>query len=317
MRCIRVLMILMLMAVAGAATAAETIFPGAIARPNNRGDQAIFYYDVRDGFTSFLNLRNAGASELRVEIQYYGPTFGAPFTQTVSVPATAGTSGAAGTGGLMVIDVGALRASGLAATPGIAIATGVDEAGHAIVTRGVSGNFTVANLATGSAWGSPAAARSGIVPPTSTGDPCAPKVPAPKLGTAIDGSAVVFTPIQPSSADLAAYYDPATLAPAAIGGNQLIFISFVDVPGPTYSAAAADTTWTIAAVRNTGEPFPTRFTHVTGVKVSDLETEIGGVSGSSGAATFTADPKSAPLTRLVFFTESLGTFSTGYLLPRK
>jgi len=28
-------------------------------------------------------------------------------------------------------------------------------------------------------------------------------------------------------------------------------------------------------------------------------------------------PRSAPLTHLVFFTESLGTFSTGYLLPRK
>jgi len=123
--------------------------------------------------------------------------------------------------------------------------------------------------------------------------------------------------IQPTSADLAAYYDPATLAPAAIGGNQLIFISFVDVPGAVYSAAAADTTWTIAAVHNTGEPFPTRFTHVTGVKVSDLESEIGGVSGSSGAVTFTADPRAAPLTHLVFFTESLGTFSTGYLLPRK
>ena len=27
---------------------AETLFPGAVARPNNRGDQVIFYYDVRD-----------------------------------------------------------------------------------------------------------------------------------------------------------------------------------------------------------------------------------------------------------------------------
>ena len=230
---------------------------------------------------------------------------------------TKGKANGPATGGLVVIDVGALRASGLAATPGVAIATGVDDAGHAIVTKGLAGNFTVANLATGSAWGSPAAARSAIVPPTPSTAACPEKVPAPKVGTAIDGTAIVFTPIQPASADLAAYYDPATLAPAAVGGNQLIFVSFVDVPGAVYTAAAADTTWTVAAVRPDGETFPTTFVHARGVKVSSLESEIGAVEGSSGAVTFSAAPKSEPLTRLVFFTESLGTFSTGYLLPRK
>lgn len=314
---VRSVVLILAIAAALPAAAAEKIFPGAIARPNNKGDQVIFYYDVRDGFTTFLNLRNEAASALRVDIQYYGPDFGTPFTQTITLPATAGKSGAPGTGGLVVIDVGALRAGGLAATPGVAIATGVDDAGHAIVTRGLAGNFTVANVATGSAWGSPAAARSGIVPPAETSDACAPKEPAPKLGTAIDGTSVVFTPIQPSTADLTAYYDPATLAPAALGGNQLIFLSFIDVPGPVYGAAAAETTWSVAAVRNTGEPFPPTFVHATGVKVSDLAAEVGAVGGSSGAATFAADPRSAPLTRLVFFTESLGTFSTGYLLPRK
>src|SRR6185369_7476199 len=28
------------------ALSAETIFPGSVARPNNKGDQVIFYYDV-------------------------------------------------------------------------------------------------------------------------------------------------------------------------------------------------------------------------------------------------------------------------------
>lgn len=313
------LALLILAVVPTPAGALEKIFPGATARPNNKGDQVIFYYDVREGFATFLNLRNEANSELKVTILYYGPDFTAPFTQNVTLPAVPGKSGAPGTGGVLVIDVGALRASGLAATPGVAIATAVDDMGRSIITRGLVGNFTIANLATGSAWGSSAPARSAIIPPSTTPtDACAPKEAAPKLGTVVDGSTIVFTPIQPATADLAAYYDPATLAPEAAGGNQLIFLSFVDVPGPVYSAAAAESVWSVAAVRATGETFPSTVVHVTGVKVSNLSSEVGtAVTGSSGAITFSADPRSAPLTRLVFFTETLGTLGTGYLLPRK
>jgi hypothetical protein len=129
---------------------------------------------------------------------------------------------------------------------------------------------------------------------------------------------VLLTPIQPSNADLSAYYDPATLAPAALGGNQLIFVSFVDVPGSTFTAAPAQTHWTFTAVRNTGEAITPGSINVSGVVVSDLVSVLGpGVTGSSGASLFSTDPSSAQLTRLIFFTETLGTFSTGYLLPRR
>lgn len=305
-------------ATACAMARAETIFPGATARPNNKGDQLIFYYDVRDGFTTFLNLRNEAASPLRVQLAFYGPDFASPFSEVVTIPAVPGKNGAPGTGGLLVVDVGALRASGLAGTPGVAFATAVDDADHPIVTRGLVGNFTVANAATGSAWGSPAAARSAIHPPIPGADACAPKAPSPKLGDLVDGSTVLFAPIQPPSADLAAYYDPATLAPAAAGGNQLIFISFIDVPGPTFAAAAAATKWTFGGVRNSGDGIAPEVVNTSGVLVSDLVSVVGpGIVGSSGALTFTAAASSAPLTRLIFFTESLGTFSTGYLLPRQ
>src|SRR5262245_17748300 len=95
MRYARLLTVLLLVVAVRPAAAAETIFPGAVARPNNKGDQAIFYYDVRDGFTTFLNLRNEGSSELKVAMQFYGPDFGAPFTQTLTLPAVKGQSGAA------------------------------------------------------------------------------------------------------------------------------------------------------------------------------------------------------------------------------
>ena len=303
---------------ADAATTKPVAFLGASARPNVRGDQVIFYYDAREGFTTFINIRNEATAELNVELDFYGPTFTTPFTETVTLPATNGTNGAPGVGGLMVIDVGALRASGLAATPGVAFATVVNATGQPVVSRGLSGNFTVANMATGSAWGSPGAARSAIHPPTPGADACAPKPPSPTVGSVIDGTSVLLSPIQPTNADLSVYYDPATLPPAAVGGNQLIFVSFVDVPGTTFTVAAAPTHWTFTPVRNTGEGIASGFFNVSGLTVSDLVSVAGpGVNGSSGSILFNADPNPAQLTRLIYFSETIGTFSTGYLLPRR
>jgi hypothetical protein len=318
MRWIHALGLIAVLLITAPTVGAETIFPGSINRPNTKGDQVIFFYDVRDGFTTFLGLRNEAASEIHVQVLFYDANFDAPFTQTVTIPFAAGKSGAPGTGGIAVIDVGALRASGLPAGAGVAFATVVDDSGHPIVTRGLSGNFTIANSATGSAWGSPGAARNAIHPSSGTTTCVTDKPPNVPLGTVIDGSDPLFTPIQPANADLATYYNPDTLAPAAIGGNELIFISFVDVPGTTYTATATATAWTAAALKSTGEQLPAASIDVNGVLVSDLASVIGpGVSGSSGAVTFTAPPRSAPLTRLIFFSESLGTFGTGYLLPRK
>jgi hypothetical protein len=323
MRILVPLLLVLTVVITRPALGAETLFPGSVNRPNNKGDQVIFYYDVRDGFTTFINVRNETTSTQDVVIDFYGPDFSTPFSQTITLPAVPGDSGKTGTGktgtgGLVVIDVGSLKAQGLAATSGMAIATGVDASGVPIVTRGISGNFTVANLATNSAWGSPGMARSAINPPApKTGD-CTPASPAVTLGTAIDGKNVYLTPIQPGTADLSTFFNPDTLAPVALGGNQLIFASFVDVPGPSYAAAAANTTWTITGVKDTGAPIPAATFNVTGVAVSDLATAAGAVvNGSSGGLVFNAPASSEQLNRFIFFTETLGTFSTGYLLPRR
>lgn len=300
------------------ALSAETIFPGAVARPNNKGDQVIFYYDVRDGFTTFLNLRNEATSAQDVVITYYGNDFAMPFTQTITLPAVPGQLGGPASGGVTVVDVGGLKAQGLAATPGVAFATTVNAAGIPVVTRGLAGNFTVANLATNSAWGSPGLARSAIHPPPPSTGTCTPSQPAVTLGTPIDGTNVYLTPLQPGTADLPAFFNPDTLAPAAMGGNQLIFVSFVDVPGPSYTAAAAKSTWTVTGVRSDGSPIPKQTLDVSGVSVSDLVSVAGAVvKGASGGLTFASPVSSQQLSRFIFFTETLGTFSTGYLLPRR
>ena len=87
--------------------------------------------------------------------------------------------------------------------------------------------------------------------------------------------------------------------------------------GETYSAQTGITTWSLAANRNNGlaiEPIPDFV--ASGVVVTDLASvATTAVNGASGSMTFDANTTPAFLSRLVFFTETLGTFATGYLLP--
>ncbi len=282
---------------------ARAAFPSPVSAPDGKGDQVVFYYDARDGFATFLNLRNESAAELVATMLFYGPDFGTPFAENVILPA----------GALTIIDTTALRGAGLPPQFGVAIATSVDLSGAPIVTRGLSGNFTVANLRTNSAWGSAGGARRAL---QNTHKPRE-TPPPPDLGSVIDGTDVALPPIQPASANLAAYFDPDGLAPASEGGNQLIFISFEDVPGAQYVAQSASTTWSVAAAKSNGAPFGATSFVSAGVVVSDLASVLGdGVHGGSGSAVFAASHSSHPITRLVYFAESLGTFGTGYLLPR-
>jgi hypothetical protein len=294
------------------ARAGVAINPAAIDRPDGKGDQVIFYYDARANFTTFVNLNNDGGADLTVQILFYGPGFSEPFIDTITLPA----------GGTSVIDVGALKSATPAALPaqfGVAIATAVNEAGKTVVSRALSGNFTVANLQVQSAWGASGAARSAIFGAAlssrhSSADPI---ILGPDLGAVIDGSAVLLTPIQPLNAHLSAYYNPETVAPASLGGNQLIFVSFEDVAGDTYSATSASTDWAVDAKAGSGTPIgPTGSFLVNGVAVSDVVSVVGaGANGASGSIQFNATTSGLPLNRFVFFTETLGTFATGYLLP--
>lgn len=279
--------------------------PGAVARPDGKGDQVIAYYDARDGFTSFISLRNESTAPLNVGLLFDDTSFGNTFSETIQIAPL----------GLVTIDVGALRAQGLASTAGVAFATTVNAAGAPIVSRALAGSFTIANLATSSAWGAPALARSAVEPSARQPAP-APAPPPVALATVIDGSDILLPPIQPGNADLAAYFDPQVLANGG-GSNQLIFIGFEDVPGPVYSAKAGLASWTLQALDKTGNQVAITTFDATGIVVTDLASVAGpDVNGASGSITFIAAGTTKPLTRLIFFTESLGPFTTGYLLPR-
>jgi hypothetical protein len=304
----------LVLAAASPARAGILINPFALETPDGQGDQVIFYYDAREGFTTFLNVRSAETeSDLQVRILFYTGGFSVPFEQELTLAPNA----------LRILDVGALRDEGLPAQPGVALAFAVDDEGSPVVTRALTGNFTVANLATQTAWGAPGAARSAITVPVmklsaqgKTDEASGLFFIAPPKGTVIDGTTVMLQPIQPTELDLATYYNPDDLAPVAQSGNQLIFVSFVDLPGEAYAAAPSSTLWGLVANRNDGTPITATTFGASGVTVTDLASVASaGVNGASGSIRFAAAASSEPVTRLVYFAESLGTFATGYLLP--
>ncbi len=269
----------------------------ARAEPRGRGDQLVFYYDAREGFTSFLNVSNPSGASLDVELTFYDDALLRRQSLLETIPA----------GGTRTIDVGALVESGLSRSAGLATATAVDLTGAPVTSGLLAGNFTVANLQTQSAWGAPAAARLAW---RRSGDGFRPAF----AGAAIDGDAVVLEPLAPEELDLATYYDPSTLEPAERGGNQLVFVSFADVGGDAEIAPQAST-WSVETTRNDGTPIPGSTWTASGVEVADLVRVAGAaVDGAAGRLGLVAQAGSAP-NRMIFFQESLGTFATGYRLP--
>jgi hypothetical protein len=267
-----------------------------IDAPEAVGDQVVFYYDARADFTTFLTIRNVGEDELTVSVLFYGPTFSTPFSKAVSLPG----------GALTVIDAGALRGNGLSTQAGVAFATAVDIAGRPVTSRALAGNFTIANLLTGAAFGGPAVARTSL---TDGGN-------IPIKGSVLDGDRAIFKVIRPESALLSAYYDPASLAPVQNGGNQLIFVNFEDRYDPTWFAVIGSTTWDVTVTRSNGAGAASTHFTANGVTVSDIASVAGvGVNGSAGSIEFRAPDNNRDLSRMIYFTEALGTFGTGYLLP--
>lgn len=268
-------------------------------QPASVGSQLLFYYDTREGFTTFANLAQIGFEPVTVRVEFYGPTFGDPAVTSYTLDPF----------GTRVIDVGALKESiGLAAQQGIAVAFVVTGgAQEPIEDPSLTGNFTVANLATGSAWGAPAAARSARYAIDGALVP---------LGEVVDGVNIVYQSLQPQTLTLAAYYDPRTLAPVAAHGNQVIFVNLKNAATKGASVTAGSTTWTVDGAGQEGAlPIFTTVT-VNGVTEMDLVSLVGeAANGGPGRFFFNTADTDIGESRLIFFVQSLGTFGTGYLLP--
>lgn len=279
----------------GATTTHAAVTPRL--QPAASGSQLIYYYDAREGFTTFANITQFAVAPITVQMDFWGPTFQTKITQTFTL----------GSNEQRVIDIGALKTTnGLGAQQGIAVASVINEFANAIDVPVLTGNFTVANLATGSAWGAPAAARSarneadGSLPP---------------IGAVIDGTNVVYQSIQSQFLVLSTFYNPETLSPVSARGNQVIFINFKNAAGAGAPVTSASTTWEAGGARGNGQAVDRTVT-VSGVTEFDLVSLLGeGINGSSGSIFFRTDDVDVGESRLIYFAQALGTFGTGYLLP--
>lgn len=271
------------------------VVPEAVA-PRSRGDQLLAYFDARDGFTSFVNVANTGEQPLLVRIDLRGADLRPVLSWSELLGAQA----------TRTIDVGALRDSGLAAEPGLAVVTAIEDAGAAIASDALAGNFTVASLRLGSAWGAPAIARRAHLAATGGAAP---------VGTRVDGTNVVLAPLRPAAVELATYHAASTLERPELGGNQVIFVSFDDVAGALPDLAPAAMRWVVEAARHDGTVIEAAAVDTDGVEVAHLEELLGrDAVDASGRLELVARTPSAD-NRLVFFAQSLGSFATGYLLP--
>ena len=275
-------------------TAAELAVPHA----GGAGDQLLFYYDARPGFTTFVNLANLGASQLVVRLRFYGPDLRSALDRDEVLPA----------GGTRTISLDAIVAAGLPRQAGLVVAAAIDAAGEPVVTRALAGNFTIANLQTSSAWGAAAIARSGMVRQGGA-------MVRAAVGTPLDGATARLQQVRPGAVDLSVYYDPLDLEPVERGGNQVVLASFADAVGDGLAVLPATQGWRVTATRNSGETVAEVAHATSAVEITDLASLAGAaVEGSAGRLSLVAQGTTAA-NRLAFFVESLGTFATGYLLP--
>jgi hypothetical protein len=261
----------------------------------SRASQLIFYYDTRAGFTTFVNIQNFAAEPIRVEFTVWNSTFTSGLLSVIPLAA----------GAVRVVDVRDYLKDGASpADQGIAVASVQNGDSLPIHNRVLQGNFTVANLATGSAWGSPAVGRS-----ARNADGAEPAV-----GTVVDGVNVKYQIIQPDALVLQTYYNPQTLAPVADHGNQLLFVNFKD--GLLTALTAASTNWLFFARRGAdGTPLSAQV-EVTGVTERDVVSVLGAeANGAPAGGGFVRGAGTENANRFIFFVQSLGTFGTGYLLP--
>lgn len=266
-----------------------------LKRPASVGSQLIFYFDARQGFTTFATISQISFQSISIKVDFYTGNFDGKTAQVFTLAPNE----------QRIIDIGdVLGGRGFDTQSGLAVATITDEAGRALEFPALTGSFTVANLATGSAWGAPAAARSA----RNVSDGA-----IVQLNTVVDGTTVAFQSFQSRDLILPNFYNPQTLAPVSAHGNQVIFVNFAN-DGSGGAVKTSTTAWRIDATRANQEIFSDTVTTF-GVNDVDLVTLLGdGANGSSGGIFFRTDDIDVGDSHLIYFAEALGTFGTGYLV---
>jgi hypothetical protein len=262
-----------------------------IGEPLAAGDQLIFFFDTRAPRVTFVNVSNPAGTAITLE---------------VLIPAA---------GVRDVIELGALANQVIDPTAlapgqrGLFVVTPIVAPGDhrpVVPPAPLLGNYTLANLELGSAFGGNALARRAV----NGAELASP-------GTIVDGVGIRYQRIDPGQLAIPVYYNPATLGPPELDGNRLLLGAFVD----QYD----DGQFSLAARVGNVEA---RFFDREGIEVAaasvllagevldiDLETLAGKPLDSSGKVFLRFSPRATSGNFLGLFAQTLETFGAGGVLP--
>ncbi|HYC22895.1 MAG TPA: hypothetical protein VEI94_09330 [Candidatus Bathyarchaeia archaeon] len=279
-----------------------------ISTPLASGDQLIFFYDARTGRTPFLSFSNPASSGINVDVAFYDAGLDSRISElscslgaasNLLIDPTASTPPAACT-----VVTGAGAANGNA---GLAVITPVSGSGstQAVVPPApLTGNFTLANLTLGSAFGENAFGRLAV-----NGDGS--KATA---GQNVDGNAVRYQRFTPAVLMVPVYFNPNTLGAPENDGNRVILAEFNDQYGARFDVTPLSDSPTATLFTNVGHQLSSQTLSVTGVLLSNLQEVSGNAAfGSSGKAFFTVNPGGG--NAFGIFSQSQGTFASGQRMP--
>jgi len=224
-------------------TAATTTPVAFLARAhvrNVRGDQVIFYTTARR-FTTFVNIRNEAATELNVELEFYGPTFTTPSPKQWTLAGDDGTT-ALPRRRPTVIGRRCAAREGPRRDAGVAFATVVNATGQTGRERGSRATSPVAKHGDRLRWGSPGGGAKRDPSADTRADRARPSRRA-TLGKRDRRTSVLLAPISTANADC-----PSLRSRDAAARRRrrqpAIFVRSSTSPARRFTVAAAPTHWT-------------------------------------------------------------------------
>jgi hypothetical protein len=284
--------------VCGLAVAASEVPSPAVDVPEPSGDQLIFYYDATEGHASFLGVSNPANAEVMVEVAVYPGDLGTPIaTQVVKIPA----------GGDQLFDPSASFGGMVAGHAGLIVVTpvGDDHMTPIVPPKPLAGVFTIADTASGSAFGESPMARMAV-----TGDNRA------SAGDEVDGNTVSYEKFTPKVLMVPSFFGVSTAGDQTTGTDQVIVVAFDDKYGTPFRIAAANSTPKLDVQICTHDagplaPLQIDLPAILSKSVADL---AGGTAPTSSGNVFLT-VEQPPDNVFGLFRQAVGSFAAGQRLP--
>jgi hypothetical protein len=280
-----------------AAVLLTTALPALALRvPDSSGDQLIYVYDARTNRVPFLNVANPSDDTIFLDVAFYDETLSSLGGGVIELASAANR----------VIDP-TRDFNGVAnGKAGLAVFTPVTSATDrtpVVPGEPLVGGFTLANTALGSGFGGNPFGRLAV---TGSGSRAS-------VGSTVDGSNVRYESFDPGILTVPVYFNPQTLESPEIDGNRVFLASFNDSYGNPFTINAAAQNLTATYLDGSGQQLAANGISVNGLLLSDLEALAGVSLNSSGKVFFSGASDSANF--FGFFSQSLGTFASGQLMP--